>query len=306
MTFIQLRFRNGKKGYLVQKYGLVLEGGGMRGAYTAGILETLLEEKITFPYIIGVSAGACVASSYVSKQLGRNRRVNIDLVRHPDYLSFRNIIKKGQVFGMDFLFDRVPKELDPFDFEAFYTNNQEFVLVATDCETGKPYYFQAPRDKEELLLGLRATSSLPYMAPIVPLHNRLLLDGGLTDPVPIRKTFEDGCQKAVVVLTRNKGYRKTPSNVPKPFRLKYRKTPKVIDVMLRRYQVYNDTMDDLDELEKKGNIFIIRPKEPLKVKRVERNTDKLSELYEQGQKDMTEQLDSMLDFLELIKKEQPI
>ncbi|WP_343076281.1 patatin family protein [Pullulanibacillus sp. KACC 23026] len=290
----------------MSKKGLVLEGGGMRGAYTAGILETLLEEDISFPYVIGVSAGACVASSYISGQKGRNRRVNIDLVRHPDYLSFKNILTKGQVFGMDFLFDRVPRELDPFDFDTFYKNLQEFVLVTTNCETGEPYYLNAPMDKEELLLSFRATSSLPYMAPIVSLHNLSLLDGGLSDPVPIKKAFQDGCEKVVVVLTRNPGYRKDPSNVPKIFRYKYRHFPKVIDAILQRYKVYNESMDYLEAAESRGEAFIIRPKEPLKVKRVERNPVKLAELYEQGRMEMRRQLEQLQDFLSPTKEKQPV
>ncbi len=270
----------------------------MRGAYTSGILETLLEEGIHFPYVIGVSAGACSAVSYLSRQKDRNRRVNVDLIGHPDYLSFKNILTKGQVFGMDFLFDRVPNEIDPFDFKAFNQNVKEFVMVTTDCETGQPYYIEAPLESEALLSGLRATSSLPYMAPIVPYEQKHLLDGGLSDPIPIKRTFEDGCQKAVVVLTRNKGYRKDQTTVPKVFRFKYRRFPRVIDVIHQRYEVYNESMDYLEQLEEEGCVYIIRPLAPLKVKRVERNQKKLEDLYQQGVDDMRNQLQQLRHFME--------
>ncbi|HZG70764.1 MAG TPA: patatin family protein, partial [Chondromyces sp.] len=176
----------------INSTGLVLEGGGMRGLYTAGVLEYFLENDIEFPYVIGVSAGACMAASYLSKQLGRNAKVNIGYANDRKYLSFRNLIKNGELFGMDYLFNKIPNELVPFDYKAFEDNPSEFVIGTTDCKTGEPVYFSRKEYQADVLTPIRASSSLPFMAPIVSFQGFDLLDGGLSDPVPLKKAEQDG------------------------------------------------------------------------------------------------------------------
>ncbi|HZG79039.1 MAG TPA: patatin family protein, partial [Paenibacillus sp.] len=196
-----------------EKLGLVLEGGGMRGVYTGGVLERFMEDGLYFPYVIGVSAGACNAVSYLSRQRERNRRVTIDYVDRPEYLSVRNWIRRGSMFGMDFIFDRIPNEIDPLDYETLFAIRETFVVGATDPETGEPTYYGNDvwaRDKATFMAALRASSSLPFFSPPVPVDGRLMFDGGVADPIPVRRALSDGCDRVVVVLTKDASYRIKP------------------------------------------------------------------------------------------------
>jgi predicted patatin/cPLA2 family phospholipase len=262
--------------------GLVLEGGGSRGVYTAGVLRHLMEEGIYLPYVIGVSAGACNGSSYISRQMDRNRAVNIDYIDHPDYLSFRNLIKKRQLFGMDFLFDSLPNQLEPFDFDSFYEAKEEFAVGVTDCMTGEPVFYKRKDYNKDILTVIRASSSLPLVAPVVPFDGRMLMDGGISDPIPIKQSEQDGNRKNVVILTRNRGYEKKPQSFSWYFRKKYKDYPGLLKAMEKRHAVYNETLQYIFEEEKKGNVFIIQPTEKLEVGRIERNKDKLTALYNKG------------------------
>lgn len=279
--------------------GLVLEGGGMRGIYTAGVLDYFLEQNIEIPYVIGVSAGACMGSSYISKQHGRNKRVNTEFLQHPDYISIKNLIRNKQLFGMDLLFDIIPNELDPFDFESFYGANQKFVVGTTDCITGEPTYFEKDEilDSKDMLNIIRASSSLPLMAPIVEYQDHILLDGGIADPIPLLKSEADGNKKNVVVLTRNAGYRKKPSRGSWYLQRKYREYPGLIQAVLKRYDVYNKQLEYIEEQEKAGNVLVIRPLQKLKVGRVERNKERLLELYKEGYQDAKRIGDQVREFL---------
>ncbi|MEN2767982.1 patatin-like phospholipase family protein [Ornithinibacillus xuwenensis] len=277
--------------------GLVLEGGGSRGVYTAGVIRYLMEQEIYLPYIIGVSAGACNGSSYVSRQLDRNRAVNIDYIDHPEYLSFRNFIKKRQLFGMDFLFDSLPNELEPFDFDAFYDAKEEFVVGVTDCLTGEPVFFKREDYQMDILTVIRASSSLPLVAPVVPYGERMLMDGGISDPIPIRQSVKDGNKKNVVVLTRNRGYSKKPQSFGWYIRKKYKEYPGLIKAIEKRHNVYNETLDYIFEEEKKGNVFVINPSEKLEVGRIERDKDKLTALYQKGLADAKKVAEPLKEFL---------
>ena len=175
--------------------GLVLEGGGMRGLYTAGVLEYFMEKDLYFPYNIGVSAGACMAASYLSRQKGRNKRVNLDFVEDKRYISFSNFIRKREIFGMDFIFDEIPNRLVPFDMDTFRESPEEFVIVTTDCETGEAVYYDKTNHGDDLVKLLRASSSLPFVASSVEYKGRHLLDGGIVDPIPIKKAQADGYEK---------------------------------------------------------------------------------------------------------------
>lgn len=270
---------------VIDQTGLVLEGGGMRGVYTAGVLEYFLEQEIFFPYVIGVSAGACNAASYLSKQRGRNKTVTINYASDPRYISWRNFLKNGQFFGMDFIFDEIPNHHVPYHYDVFYQGSSEFVVGTTDCITGEPVFYKKEDYQQELLTVLRASSSLPFIAPEVRFQERILLDGGISDPIPIKKAQQDGFAKNIVVLTRNQGYLKKPSRFHFLVDRKYPNYRGLQTALRNRYKVYNDTLAYLEQEEKAGNIFIIRPVDPLKVGRMERNPQKLQELYEKGYTD---------------------
>ncbi len=275
--------------------GLILEGGGMRGLYTAGVLEYFMEQDLYFPYNIGVSAGACMAASYLSRQKGRNKKVNLGYIEDKRYISFSNFIKKREIFGMDFIFDEIPNRLVPFDMDTFHRNSEELVIVTTDCATGEPVYYNKTNHGDDLILLLRASSSLPFVASSVEYNDRHLLDGGIVDPIPIKKAQQDGFEKNVIILTKPEGYYKRPSKLSSL--LKYKKHPKINDLLGVRDQHYNKTLQYIDEQEKLGNAYVIRPSEALPVGRMERKKERLEDLYELGWNDAKKQFEMLKQFL---------
>ncbi|MFP5115076.1 patatin-like phospholipase family protein [Bacillaceae bacterium C204] len=279
------------------RVGLVLEGGGMRGVYTAGILEYFLESQLFFPYVIGVSAGACNAASYLSKQKGRNKTVTIEYASDPRYISWRNYFRNRQFFGMDFIFDEIPNNHVPYHYDVFYNSPSEFVVGTTDCLTGDPVYFKKQDYEKDLLTVLRASSSLPFIAPEVRFKDKILLDGGISDPIPLKKAQQDGFSKNIVILTRNKGYLKKPSKFHYLVNRKYPEYKGLQQSLRNRYQIYNETVEYLEMEEKKGNVLIIRPTQPLKVGRMERNPQRLEELYNQGYEDARSAMPSIVNYI---------
>ncbi|WP_276352329.1 patatin-like phospholipase family protein [Cohnella caldifontis] len=280
--------------------GLVLEGGGMRGLYTAGVLEYFAERNLVFPYQIGVSAGACMAASYLSRQRGRNRKVNIDFAGDPRYLSWRRFLRRRrELFGMDFIFEEIPRNLVPFDFQAFDESDAEFVVGTTDVETGRPaYYSKRGGDLDgSLLTLLRASSSLPFFAPIVEYQGRKLMDGGISDPIPVRKAEADGYARNVLILTRNPGYKKSRNRLRWLLERKFGTYPAFVETMLRRHELYNDTVAYAEEQERKGLAFLIRPQLPLAVGRTEQNKQKLESLYRQGYEDARQAYPRLAEWL---------
>ncbi|MBT2581352.1 patatin family protein [Planococcus sp. ISL-109] len=265
--------------------GLILEGGGMRGVYTAGVLEYFMEKDQYFPYVIGVSAGACNAASYLSRQRGRNRSVTIDYVGHPDYISIWNFFRKRELFGMDLIFDKIPNELVPFDFERFRAAKERFFIGTTDCLTGDSVYFEKSECVDDILPIIRASSSLPYMSQAMYHGDRYLMDGGISDPIPIRKALADVVDKAIIILTKEKGYRKKPSQFTKTTRYLYRDFPGLTQALERRWQLYNETLEEIEQLEEEHKIFVIRPSQSFKVRRAERNVARLEQLHELGYSD---------------------
>ena len=275
--------------------GLVLEGGGMRGLYTAGVLEYFMEQDLYLPYVIGVSAGACMAASYLSRQKGRNKKVNLGYIEDKRYLSFRNFIKKRELFGMDFIFDEIPNQLVPFDMDTFKQNTEEFVIVTTDCETGDPVYFNREDQAADLVTLLRASSSLPFVASSVEYKSRHLLDGGISDPIPLKKAEQAGFEKNVIILTKPAGYFKRPSKMSSI--IKYKKHPRINDLLKERYKHYNKTLEYVHRQEQLGNVFVMRPSVDLPVGRAERKKERLEELYELGWSDAKKQFEALQGFL---------
>jgi predicted patatin/cPLA2 family phospholipase len=284
------------RGEFMEKVGLVLEGGGMRGVYTSAVLEYFMEKKLYFPYVIGVSAGACNALSYISRQKGRNKKATIGSVSDPRYINYKNLITHGYLMHMDLIFDEIPNRLIPFNYDAFFKSEQQCVIGTTSCKTGEPVYFYKENIKD-LMKICRASSSLPFISPIVEVDGEPYLDGALTDSIPIKKSIEDGNDKNVVVLTRNKGYRKEPSRVKWLAKRFYPKYPKLQEVIIKRYMMYNDTLDYIDELEKKNKVFVIRPSDLLDIGRAEKNVEKLTELYNLGYKDIKDKYNALMKWV---------
>lgn len=257
------------------KTGLVLEGGGMRGLYTTGVLDRFMDEEIGFDYVVGVSAGACNAVSYLSGQRGRSYRINTRYVRDKRYAGLENLIKHRSVFGMDFLFDTIPNELDPFDYEAFFASPGEFLCVATDVQTGRPAYFNKDDIRATGTAALRASSSIPGFSPMVELEGGRYLDGGASDPIPVHRALRDGCDRVVAVLTRPRDYRKRPEPLRSFYRRLYRDYPAMTELLDRRYLLYNRTLEDIAALEREGRVLVVAPEAPLELGRFEKNPARL-------------------------------
>lgn len=280
----------------MKNVGLVLEGGGLRGVYTSGVLDFFMDKNLYIPNVYGVSMGACNAASYISKQRGRNKIVIIDYIKDPRYLSIRNLIREKSLFGMKFIFDEIPNKLVPFDGDTFKNSEQKLTIAATDCVSGKPVYFTKD-DGSDILKVIQASSSLPFISRTVKINDGTYLDGGVSDPIPIHKSIEDGNEKNIIVLTRNPGYRKKASNYDRIGKRVYPDYSGLIKALDNRYSVYNDVIEYIEKLENEKKAFIIRPEEPLKVKRIDKNKKRLEKLYEEGYKDGEKCYEKLMDFL---------
>lgn len=266
------------------KTGIVLEGGGKRGIYAAGVLDVLHEHNIFPDGIIGTSAGAVNATSYVSKQYGRNIRYNVNLAREKKYMSVYSLITTGNVVGTEFAYDLLPNKLDPFDYDTFEKSEIDYYLTCSNLETGKAEYIKCDTLRGKKMDYLRASASLPYVSQIVEIDGLKLLDGGICDSIPLKAFQNLGYNKNLVVLTRPKGYVKKPENNMLA-KFYYKKYPKFISALNNRYAVYNKTIKYIEEQEKLGNILVIRPSKSIKVGRMEQNPDVIQEMYELGKSD---------------------
>jgi predicted patatin/cPLA2 family phospholipase len=269
----------------LERSALILEGGGLRGIYTSGVLRFFMDRDIFFPYVIGVSMGACNAANYVSCQPERNRIVNTRYVNDSRYLSYLRLLTKGELFGMDFIFDTIPNSLVPFDYKTFMESDAKCFTTVIDCKTGEALYYEKKEVGEDYLKVLRASTSLPFMAKPIHYKGRVLMDGGLADSIPIRKSLNDGNRKHVLVLTRPKGYRKKPSHFVRLARLRYPNYQGLCGAITTRHMRYNETLDLVDALEQRGEVFVIQPRRDLNVGRAERNKDRLYATYDQGYAD---------------------
>ena len=264
-----------------EKTGLVLEGGGMRGVFTCGVLDYLMDHKISFPYTIGVSAGACNGLSYMSHQRGRGKYSNIDLLAKYKYIGIRPLLKKRGLIDQQLLFHRFPDRILPYNYKAYAENPGRFEMVTTDCLTGRACYYEEKFDEKRIIDIVKASSSLPYACPIIDVEGRPMLDGGIVDSIPLLRAYEQGCDKCVVVLTRNRGYRKTVKKVFVPNFI-YKEYPRLRVALRNRNKLYNEQLELVERLEDEGKIIVIRPEKPIVVGRMETNTKKLTDLYEQG------------------------
>lgn len=266
--------------HLNEQSSLVLEGGGMRGVFTCGVLDNLMDRGIRFPYAIGVSAGACNGLSFMSRQRGRAKFSNIDLLEKYQYIGFKHLITKGNIMDFDLLFHTFPDEIIPYDYATYAASRDRFEMVTTDITTGEATYMEEYHNPERVIAIVKASSSLPYVCPIAEVDGVKMLDGGISDSIPIARAREQGFPNSVVVLTRNKGYRKQGSSFVPP--LFYRKYPALREALAMRNTIYNRQIEEVERLEEEGKIIVIRPEKPIKVGRMERDTHKLLDLYNEG------------------------
>ncbi|WP_314808801.1 patatin family protein [Segatella oris] len=263
------------------KTGLVLEGGGMRGVFTSGVLDAFMKHDLYFRYIVAVSAGACNGMSYVSRQPRRARISNIDYLARYKYIGIRHLVTQGCIFDRELLYDKFPNQLLPFDFEEYFKHAKGFEMVTTNCQTGKAMYLSETSDRQRSLDIVRASSSLPYVSKIVTVDGIPMLDGGIIDSIPINRAIETGHEHNVVILTRNKGWRDTGKDRKVPAFI-YKNYPRLRVALSHRHVVYNQQIDLIDRLEAEGKITCIRPMRPMEVGRIENDVEKLERLYEEG------------------------
>ena len=264
-----------------RKTALVLEGGGMRGVFTSGVLDAFMKHDLTFPYVVAVSAGACNGMSYVSHQPRRARISNIDYLARYKYIGLRHLVTQGCIFDRELLYDKFPNQYLPFDFDTFFSSPMTFEMVTTNCLTGQPMYLSERHDRQRALDIVRASSSLPYVSKIVDVDGIPMLDGGIVDSIPLQHAIDMGHPTNVLVLTRNRGYRDTGKDMKIP-RFIYRKYPRLRVVLSRRLAAYNAQLEYVERMEDEGRVICIRPERPMEVDRIEKDIDKLERLYEEG------------------------
>ena len=248
------------------KTGLVLEGGGMRGVFTCGVLDYMMDKKVWFPYGVGVSAGACNGLSYMSRQRGRAKFSNIDLLEKYHYIGIKHLWRKHSILDQELLYEHFPKEILPYDYKTYAENPARFEMVTTNCITGRACYLEEKHDPRRIIAIAKASSSLPYVCPIAYVDGEPMLDGGIVDSIPVLRAIEQGFDKNVVVLTRNRGYRKKGKDMKIPHFI-YKKYPRLRVVLSKRCRIYNEQLDLVEQLEDKGRIVVIRPEKPMEVDR---------------------------------------
>lgn len=277
--------------------GLILEGGGMKGIYTAGVLDFFLDKGIVFSSIYGVSAGACHMCSYLSGQRGRARDVCVDYLDTRRYCSLESLMTTGDLFNVDICYSLIPNYLYPYDHEAFQQYEGKAYSVATDIVTGRPEYFRI-RDLKVDIVKIRASASMPLVSRNVKIGNRLYLDGGISDSIPLRQSVLNGNQKNVVVMTKEVGYVRKPSRQLGLIKARYARYPKVYQLMAERHINYNEQLEYISLQQQEGRAFVIRPKTASSVGRVEKDPDKLYALYQQGYDEAAECYEELLEYLE--------
>lgn len=281
----------------MSKVGLVLEGGAMRGMFTAGVLDVLMENQIDFDGAIGVSAGATFGCNFKSRQIGRTIRYNKRFAGDKRYCSFWNLIKTGDMFGADFCYNQLPNVLDIFDLKTYSENPMPFYVVASDCVTGKSVYKELKTCDEHDLIWMRASASMPLASKVVEVDGYYLLDGGMTDSIPLEYFESIGYEKNLVILTQPRDFVKKTSKLMGLMRLALKKYPKLVDAMAKRAEVYNKEKALVFEREKAGKAFVICPETDLGISRTEHNPDELQRVYEEGRNSALARLEEIKKFV---------
>lgn len=279
------------------KTGLVLEGGGLRALFTAGILDVFLEHNINVDGVIGVSAGALFGINYVTRQNGRALRYNLQLKDHPDYMGLRCLLRTGEIVGGEFAYHVVPFSIDIVDADTFRSNPTEFWMVCTDVVNDEPIYHRMDEVSHKELQWMRASASMPVVSHVVKLDGKTMLDGGMIDSIPLAAFQRMGFERNIVILTQPIDYRKKPTKLGWFFRLCCRKYPKIAEIMERRHKMYNSELDYIHSEVQKGNTLLIYPNESLNIGRTELNEHKMRAVYNQGRQVAEERLQEIKDFL---------
>lgn len=283
----------------MSKIGLVVEGGGMRGIYGCGVLDAFLENAISFPYGIGVSAGSANLASFIAEQEGRNYRFYTNYAFDERYMGFKNFVYTGSFFGMDFIYTELNEEIDPINYEKLLNNDMEYYVVAVDATTGFPVYF----NKEDVARFrgdvFKASSAVPAMCKPIEIDGKLYFDGGISDAIPVKRAFADGCDKIVAVLTRPSGYVKKPEAGKTIYSEILKDYPAIIKAMNVRHFIYNTTLKYIMKLEEEGKAFVFRPDNPDGVNLITRNKEQLITLYNEGKLDTEARLEELRAFMEI-------
>ncbi|SFB13447.1 Predicted phospholipase, patatin/cPLA2 family [Acetitomaculum ruminis DSM 5522] len=279
-----------------EKFSLVLEGGGMRGIYTAGVLDCLMLHKIVADTLVGVSAGAVNGVNYLSKQIGRQKDIILKYTNDPRYMSFTSFLTTGDLFPKDFCYDELPHTIEPFDYETFKNSPTKMFAVVTNLESGKPEYLRV-KDLDKDIDVIRASASLPMVSNNVKIGDNEYLDGGIADSIPVMRAVKWGYEKNIVVLTRPRDYKKSPSKMQNIIKLKYRKYPEFVKTSALRYKRYNKTLEKIESLERKGMAFVVAPSKHFDVSRTEKDVGKLADLYELGYKDAMSKISKIREYI---------
>ena len=266
---------------ITEHTGLVLEGGGMRGVFTAGVLDALMKNEVYFPYVVAVSAGALHGLSYMSRQPRRARWSSIDMLKKYGYISLRSLVQNGSIFDPNILYERFPDEIIPFDYKTYENNPATFEMVTTNCKTGRAMYLSERYNHHRLIQIAKASSALPFVSQVTFVDHIPMLDGGIVDSIPIVRSIDTGHHENVVVLTRNRGYRSTEPDIKMP-KFVYKEFPRLRVALSRRTEEYNHQLDLIERMEDWGEIVVIRPERPLEVGRITQDVVKLEHLYEEG------------------------
>lgn len=282
---------------MAMKRGLVLEGGALRGLFSAGVIDVMMENGIDYDGVIGVSAGSNFGCNYKSRQPGRVIRYNVRFANDPRYMGLRSLITTGNLVGAEFAYHYMPLQLDVFDIATFESDPMEFYLVCTDCLTGEPVYYRMDKVDYDSLEWLRASASMPLVTRPVKVGGHVLLDGGISDSIPLKHFQDMGFDRNVVVLTRPRSYRKEPTKLW-PYRLLMRRYPAITQAMARRHEMYNSQLDYVEREEQAGRIFVIAPEQDLPIGRVEMNVEKMNAVYNIGRETATALLPRLKEFLQ--------
>lgn len=286
---------------MTEKTGIVLEGGAMRGMFTSGVLDVLMENNITFDGAIGVSAGATFGCNLKSKQIGRAIRYNLKYAGDRRYCSFHSLFTSGDLYNADFCYNQIPNRLDPFDYETYINNPMEFYVVATDADTGITHYKKLVDCREADTLWMRASASMPGVSRPVEIDGKKLIDGGSTDSIPLEYFESIGFTKNVVVLTQPRDFTKQPIKFLPLMKILLRRYPTLIKALTVRHEVYNKEREHIFSREKAGAAFIICPEKPLGISRTEKNKSELRRVYDEGRRVAAEQLEGIKEFLAAAK-----
>ena len=284
----------------ILKGALCLEGGSLRGLFTAGVLDAFLDNELYIEYVNGVSAGSMNGMNYISRQSGRSKRINMKYLHDKRYISYKAMFKSRQIFNFDFLFEEISNTLDPFEWEIFKEKKQKYEVVATDVKTGESRYF----DKDncsDIVAAVKASASIPIMSKMIDVDKRKYLDGGISTSIAYKRAFELGYDRAIVVLTREDGYRKKPISKinERLYKAYFKPLPNLIEKLMTVPERYNMMQEEMDELAREGKLLIIRPQKKVTVQRIEKNLTKLESLYNEGYEEGLKNIERIKDFITL-------